>query len=203
LEINNSKEGDRPSDTFVLTNMDEIIKESNNVEINIILETLIFIAGYVSYKVSTICKCKSCTNLLISNKNLSWDIGYSTDVLAYMENFNRGGLKYPTKLSTQIAERAYKIFTVCTSQTYENMFLNDVPRQKAVLTTLMLEMLRNDDILDQAPCKCGRSIKILSMKCISMWTNILLNNYSKIRTNNIEKPCKSNKNYRKLTTNNK
>ncbi|RZC41330.1 hypothetical protein BDFB_008625, partial [Asbolus verrucosus] len=92
-------------------------------------------------------------------------------------NLNREGLKYPTEFSIHIAEIAYKVFTVITSEKYEAMFLK-VPKKKAVLQTLILDLLQDSSSNNPTQCNCGRSSQNVIQKCTSVWSNILLNNYS-------------------------
>src|SRR5699024_11936053 len=125
---------------------------------------------------------------------LSCDFDWSaSDSLSYIKNLNRGGLKFPTQYSLYIGETAYKIFTIVTSEKFETMFIN-LQKKKEMLQTLVLEHFHDFNM--EIRCKCGRSLLNLTTKSILIWCNILLNNYTKVKTNAIGRTC----NKRKLST---
>ncbi|PSN30096.1 hypothetical protein C0J52_26283 [Blattella germanica] len=97
-DINASTENIVTVDCF--EEFDTIMAACSEIEIDdSTLEVIIFIAGYVSFKVCYKTSCLMCKQLLIIDHELDFDV---PSELNYFNNLNRGGLKYPSAISTDI-----------------------------------------------------------------------------------------------------
>ncbi|KAF5307211.1 hypothetical protein FQR65_LT00727 [Abscondita terminalis] len=153
--------------------MDDILNNYNDINTpNNTLDCLVYIEGYVGYKVASTCKCENCVTLLIIKKNLTCDFDASADAFIYTQHLNRGGLKYPTQFSTHIAEMAYKIFTVLRGARFEAAFLK-IPKQKAVFRVLILELF--EEVTLPQCNHCGQSSKSILNKLLSHRFDIINN----------------------------
>jgi hypothetical protein len=110
-------------DMLFLEHNDQIMNIFQNVDINNdTLQTLIFIAGYVGYKVTRKNNCQECMDSFISNKKIIYDLPATKD--DYFCKLDRGGLKYPSEFSLTIATSVYQIFETVTSEPFEFSFRN-------------------------------------------------------------------------------
>lgn len=137
---------------------------------------IIYISGYVAEKVSCWLKCQLCRQVLLFDKELMVaDFSAETE---YLQNLDRGGLKYPSDISIEIGVRALKVFRAVTSETFELRFLN-CTSHKSFLYSLITEYTEPliNDLPADFPCK--HSPARIIEKSVGHWTNIFLNNYTK------------------------
>lgn len=157
------------------------------------ISVFIYIAGYVGRQICKHLNCEQCHKFLILDKDLEYE---STDakIKEYFSFINRGGLKWPTEFVIQVVIQTYIIFLKLISERYEDAFLS-CKNQKFVLEQLTFEKL---DLISEIPelqCVCDNNTKILAKKCLSIVSNIFINNYVKIKNNKIKTNSK-----RKLST---
>lgn len=182
------------SDGISLGNFEEILEESCSMQINSNEEeTIVFIAGYVGRKVADKCKCSDCSKMLITQHKINFEMPKD-----YFSHLNRGGLKFPTDFSLKIGINAYKVFSVITSATYEAAFLS-ITTKKSVLKAILIESLDLEEELNVECCQCGKPTSNIIEKCVDVWINILLNNYTKVKTNLIKQTTIKGGKSRKLT----
>lgn len=141
------------------------------------LQVIIFIAGYVSFKVGCKVTCSSCKSLLIVDQEVHFE---APDELRYLDHLNRGGLKYPSAISVDIGVHVYKIFEVFLSKDNEIKFLS-CANPKALIKCVLLELL--EPLYDDDICECGKPLLEVVNICMNIWVNILFNNYSKVKNN--------------------
>lgn len=178
-DINTASENVHGSDDFLLpVDYDDFINYSDEIEIDSsTLEIIIFLAGYVGFKVCVKCDCQFCKTLLLTNSDLSYELPPET---RYLNLLNRGGLKYPSDTSIYLGIQAYKTFQVLVSEKFRNTFLISKQPKFAVKFLTLQTMQLNDSTI---VCECGKTLNKLIGQCMNIWANIFLNNYAKIQTN--------------------
>ena len=138
----------------------------------------IFIGGYVAHSVSKRLKFFMCSNYLSTNDDL--EICSSSSSI-YLFIINRGGLKKLSNFTYTICAVSYQIFTSFLNN-YEEQFVNRVQEHRNILMELILRTLDFD--CEICP-KCEIPTLAIVNMCYRTIINILLNNYSKIISNNI------------------
>lgn len=178
--------------------VDAVIDKSFNVDIDEnSLQVLIYISGYASKKAAGMVNCDHCHGILLTDQNLEVEI---SEDMSYINDLNRGGLKFPTEYSINIGIAAYQIFQILISEDFEAIFLT-LENQKAFLFKFICDRCDSDFI--QNNCSCSFSIKKLNYKLVTVWCNVLLNNYSKQKNDQIQRSKgtkRSNNSYKNVTT---
>ena len=177
-DINAASEQDISDELLWSTEYEDVINDSEDIEVDSsTLEVIIFLAGYVSFKVSMKCECSICKTTLITNSDLICELHPE---VRYLKHLNRGGLKYPSSVSIEIGTQVYKIFQLLVSDRYNTLFLHS-KSPKSLTKTLVLEAMK--PTYSDIKCECGKKLTELAEQCINIWVNIFLNNYTKIQTN--------------------
>ncbi|KAJ4437015.1 hypothetical protein ANN_17147 [Periplaneta americana] len=139
--------------------------------------SLLYISGYASFKVSSRLQCPLCIDYLVGKETSNQDI--------YFDNLNRGGLTLPSDFVIYVAKIAFCIVNALISRgTNEEQFVK-CGNQKKLLMLLCKTVLCGDAGFVNDVCPCGMEYIELADKILSVITNILLNNYSKARNDNI------------------
>lgn len=151
---------------------EDIIRQSFSVDItDSDIRIIMYVSGYAVKKIAKVITCNGCKTYFESDKTNLFEL----DHCEYLVNLDRGGLKYPSELITNIGICAYQIFQVLISQQYEENFLK-YENQKYVLVLLILERTELEDVSE---CSCGKNLFEYFEKVAVIWANILLNNYTK------------------------
>ncbi len=97
----------------------------------------------------------------------------------------RGGLKYPSATLLLVVQLAYQLFNLTLQSQFESRFVSQ-PSQKSLFITLNKMYWAENEIATDASnpvCpRCGRAGESLLVAAIATFSNVLLNNYSKSRT---------------------
>lgn len=156
--------------------IDEILSKALDVLISSAdINAIVYCSGYVALKTMERLKCHDCGELLMLNCLIDAEF---TPETVYMTGLNCGGLKYPTDFSTEIGIRALQVFRSLTSENFETLFIKSA-NHKNFLFSIITEY--SESLLYNLPIDpiCGHSSsKILDIS-VTIWTNILLNNYTK------------------------
>lgn len=159
-----------------------VFNTDDDVEITeTLMSVLIYVAGYVAYKVSQNVSCQNCNLILYQNKALEFES--PENIYQYLKLSDRGGLKWPQKFTIYIVIHSFQVFQKLISKTYEEDFLK-IGKQKNILGQLILEKLELLNLFENKMCNCGTSSRLLGQKCISIISNIFLNNYCKVKNDN-------------------
>jgi hypothetical protein len=158
-------------------------------------QSLVFIAGYVGYKVARKLSCDLCRGELVCDKTLQYDLS-SVD-FTYLSDLDRGGLRWPTDFLLEVVTQVFLVFRVIVSKDYEVQFLT-CNNQKSVLQQLATERLI-DCGTTVGECTCGTTMHKLANMTMSYIINICLNNYCKQAADK-NKVSKQSKSLRKLST---
>ena len=81
---------------------------------------LMYMSGYVAKKAIEQISCDDCIDKLIIDKDLSSEFELDTE---YIQNLDRGGLKYPSEFSISFGISVFQIFDTITSPTFITNFL--------------------------------------------------------------------------------
>jgi hypothetical protein len=158
-------------------------------------QALVFIAGYVGYKVVRKLTCDLCRGELVSEKTLQFDL--SSADFSYLFELDRGGLRWPTDFLLEIVTQVFLVFRVIVSKDFEAHCLT-CDKQKLVLQKLALERLIDCGTI-VGECTCGKTMLTLADMSLSYIINICLNNYCK-QVADRNSAAKQSKTLRKLST---
>ena len=138
---------------------------------------LVYIAGYVAFKCASKVACAECKCALVTDRDLTVD-EVNTDIevdISYVQHISCGGLKYPSYLVVLCGYRVQ----VLLSRKYEEQFLK-VQYQRKLLCALSKECLVSVELSTAEVCSCSSSRLSLFTKCVRVFDNIFLNNYTKV-----------------------
>ena len=141
------------------------------------LQMIMYISVYVEYKLQTVIKCPVFCAHLLTKQNLLIDRDCS-----YIKFLDRGGLKYPSEFAVQVGIVAFQIFLTLISEKNETKLLS-CQHQKTILFAFIIEAIECD--IENFTFTCGNDILLIGKRCAVTWCNILLNNYTKNKTNEI------------------
>lgn len=136
---------------------------------------LVFVAGYVGFKVQRKISCDMCKSELLCDKTLHYDI--SSADFTYLAELDRGGLRWPTDFLLEVVTQVFLVFQAVISEDFEKHFLT-VDNQRSLLRSLSMERLIECGAI-VGECSCGVKMVDLAKICLSYITNICLNNYCK------------------------
>jgi hypothetical protein len=166
---------DYSTDVFMLN---KYLKILNDIEIYnryIDESAIIYISGYATFKICRKISCSTCASYL-SGADINDD---------YFIQINRGGLTVASDLILELAKLTLSIMNGLTSEKYEENFLRD-KSHKLILSKLILESVTRNQVLNSffnACCPtCSNYNSNILEKYISIFSNICLNNYIKLRT---------------------
>jgi hypothetical protein len=184
----NEVEFNDSTDDFINRTYEELDRHIDVINIsNDEYMILIYIGGYIANSLKSKMLCKNCAESLTLDKELQ--IESKKEALLYLDDLDRGALKVPTDFLVEILVRMFKIFQVLISDIYEDIFLA-ASSQKDTLCKLSLQNC--EDIYLECNCPNSEQIKT---KCVSKFSNILLGNYRKKKSD-----LQSQSNKRKLNT---
>lgn len=135
---------------------------------------LLYITGYASFKVKQQLSCVSCQNFIVSNEESPNE---------YFDSLNRGGLTVPSDIVVNAGAHMYGIMNCLISEGYERDFLQSSSQQKLLLDLSIRSLEENPvtgDVVN-SNCVCGEKKVNTIMKILKPMSNVLLNNYCKIR----------------------
>jgi hypothetical protein len=99
---------------------------------------LVFVAGYVGFKVQRKISCDMCKAELLCDKTLHYDIS-KTD-FAHLAEIDCGGLRWPTDFLLEVVTQVSVVFQALISKDFENKFVT-VSNQRSLLRILSIERL--------------------------------------------------------------
>ena len=153
------------------------------------LPVLVYVAGYIASKVTSKVKCVSCSTFLSHGKNII-EAEIDCSINDYFKNLNRGGLTYPSSKLLHVLQALYSIFNSCISNELNQHFLN-LKNQKTTLLSLNSAFWDISDDLEinafvVCPAtSCSRTEVDVFKMCVNIFSNILLNNYTKSRNDKL------------------
>lgn len=165
---------------------ESVLNEQCYVDIDKNELNVIYIAGYVARQCSC---CKECMYKLCIDRPIS--VEASGDLHKYLDVLDRGGLTYPTRFTFNICSSTIRIFNILISEFYEKKF-QSVNCQQHLLMKIAMEWLYIDENV-LAQCVCGKSGLDLCKQGVKIISNILLNNYCKLKNNKLDEAKKDKK----------
>ena len=146
---------------------------------------LLMVTGCIAKNTIARTSCKSCkVNLGSVGKPVNLFV--EEVVGQYFDLINRGGLTYPSNLLFNVAQYAYLMFNVSISSV-ECTFL-EVAHQKQTFLGVIEQFITNNEECKEIliMCEeCKQMFLVYIMKAMSCFTNVLLNNYSKDKSDDI------------------
>ena len=165
------------------------------------LPVLLYVAGYAAKRITAKIHYLGCKRMLIDENGELLQVDIDKSIISYFEELNRGGLIYPSSTVLQAFQAAHAIFTICISQDYEKTFLKiQYPKrfplraifryweQYDVLQSLIFRYWEQYDVLQSLTnCNlCLQDSSTILLQCVSVLVNIMLNNYSKAKSDSIK-----------------
>lgn len=182
LEMNESCSFTFDEDTLNIDKFNEIFNSNYLIECSVDESASIYIAGYGSHSASRKLDCNICLSLVVEEKGSSVDS-------EYFDSLQRGGLSIPTIHVRIIFLHMCAIFEVILNDSsLESNFLRAVD-QKYILSKLTFLSIQTEYAFEefQNTCLCGKDYKKILFHLLSVFANIILNDYRKEKTNsNIE-----------------
>ena len=178
-----------------VTQFSSVLQECDDVCISDSeMSALVFVAGYVGFKLRKKLSCIDCRLELFTEKAMECDVPHDDD-FSYMANLDRGGLTWPTDLLLSIVVQCIITFKCLVSKQHVTQF-NLAHNQRAITAALALQ--RCVTVLDiSGKCPgCSVPVADVAKVCIRTVCNISLNNYTKNLTDGHSK----SKSLRKLST---
>ena len=150
------------------------------------LPVLLYVAGYAAKKTSAKINCISCKQLLVDESCEKLEVDIDKSIIAYFEELNRGGLTYPSSTLLHAFQASHAIFNICISEDFEKVFLK-LSNPKYFLLQANLHYWENFDLFSSiTTCSlCLKQNSTILIQCVSVLANIMLNNYSKAKSDNI------------------
>lgn len=136
---------------------------------------LIYVSGYVSFKMGKKLTCVECIAIFISD-------GIIDD--QYFNDINRGGLRVPSNVSLELGTISNLVMQQLISKKYESSFVKST-NQKKLLLHLLEESLFLLDNADDKCSICKTPNRITFVQAFKIFSNILLNNYTKCQNNSM------------------
>ena len=155
----------------VLSECDDIVISDSE------MSALVFIAGYVGFKLKRKITCVDCRLELFIEKALECDVACD-ESFRYMADIDCGGLTWPTELLLSLVVQCIVVFKCLVSSKHATKF-NLLTNQRAVTSDLAVQ--RCLSVLDvSGKCSaCGVPTTDFARVCIRTVCNIALNNYTK------------------------
>lgn len=174
LDINtNANNNDFCALWQIIDNIDYLQMESELEE-----GSLLVVSGYAAFKLEQKLTCSLCVGKIVSHE-------ISND---YFSELNRGGLTVPTNEVVIIGLHIMCISSVLISEKYEALFLNYGHHKKLIQTLSNEAILKHDPELRRTfleNCPCSADGDKIFRKLVTTFTNIALNNYSKLKNDDL------------------
>ena len=172
---------------------DDIDIETHIDSMENIVSSLVYIGGYICFKLEQSLKCAMCISLFRREKNLILEASKEFELIHYLD---RGKLKYPSDYLLKIVIYCYIIFNRLVSKANERFYLGNNIKQKMTLVYVTEIFLMKENIInDCETCNCGNNNKNLVKKCLIKCANIFIGNY--IKNKNNQELCYKNTQQRK------
>jgi hypothetical protein len=141
------------------------------------MSSIVFIAGYVGFKLKSKLSCIDCRLELLTDRALECDFPRD-ESFNYLASIDRGGLTWPTKLMVEIVAQTIIVFKCLVSAKYCKQF-NMLTNQRSIMTRLACQRCIQVAVLSGKCSSCGIVISDLAKPCITTVSNISLNSYRK------------------------
>jgi hypothetical protein len=105
--------------------------------------------------------------------------------LKYTQLLDRGGLKYPSIILSEIAFLFYTITHKLMSSEYEAKFLACNNHKKILINIVTCTLQKHNTFVSSSTCVCGANVQSLLLHTLPVFANIFLNNYIKIKNDKV------------------
>ena len=183
-------------DSLCSTPFQSVLDECDNITIqDAEMSSLVFVAGYVGFKLKPKMGCIDCRIEFLTERALECD--YPTDSsFDYLAAVDRGRLTWPTELLVDIVVQSIVVFKCLMLPKYYNQFVT-AQKQRSILAELALERCKTVVLgITQKCSSCDKEITDVVKLCIKTVCNISLNNLTK-RLSDVKTKSKT---LRKLST---
>lgn len=165
--INNEKCIPKLKKFFVFTSIENVVDKSS----------VLYISGYAAFKVKSMINCDICSAKVHSSDDLGDQ---------YFMELDRGALTVPTHEVITFAEYVIRMTVLLMSKKYESKFLLHGHQKKLLCKLVKDTIQKTDPLLYQLfneECSCGQTYDKIFRKLLSTFSNITLNNYTKLKNN--------------------
>lgn len=140
---------------------------------------LIFVSGYTAFKMKHKLNCSQCCKLVVSTDNIENE---------YFRKIDQGGLTVPSNLVLSIGKLCLHIMQQLISEKFESIFVLSKNPKKLMIHLAVEGFSYSDEIvpfLGKNCSTCGAEIDLILSKSVGIYCNILLNNYTKLKNNEL------------------
>ena len=155
-----------------------LLKDCDNVAItDAEMSAIVFIAGYVGFKLKSKIGCFDCQCELLTQRVLECDYPVN-ETYDYLSKIDRGRLTWPTELMVDLVVQTIVVFKSVTGDLYGKEF-RKAGNQRSIIVQLAQQRCQQVGDLSYQCSLCNSSMADLAKMCIKIVCNISLNNYTK------------------------
>jgi len=166
------------TDSGCLTPFMSVLSECDCITISDAeMSAIVFIAGYVAFKMRSKITCIDCQLELLTQRALECDYPVN-DTFDYMFKIDRGRLTWPTELMVDVVVQTIIVFKCLTSDKYNKQFIA-ASNQRSIVAKLALQRCQQVVYMAYQCSTCNSSMTDLAEMCIKPVCNISLNNFTK------------------------
>jgi len=173
----NSMDNSAASETC-LTSFLPVLNDCDSVVISDAeMSAIVFISGYVGFKLKSKIACFDCQSELLTQRALECDYPVN-ETFDYLSKIDRGRLTWPTDLMVDLVVQTIVIFKSVTGDKYGKQF-RTAGNQRSIIAQLALERCQQVCDMSYQCLTCNSTMTDLAPMCIKIVCNISLNNYTK------------------------
>lgn len=194
-DLKNDIDDSSELDPIELDSFRDFFEDEDFLEMEIPYSGLIYVCGHVTYKLRRKLECQECVSMFLSDEKIDDQ---------YFQEIDRGGLCVPTDLCFQMGRLALLIMQRLISSKYEASFII-CSNQRKILLHLLQESLPflNDYFSHDDKCSTCDTTPVNNFyHAFKIFSNILLNNYSKCKNNTADSAHSSSKTSKTLPSKN-
>lgn len=173
------------SNTRVLTNLDLVYTEEEFADISNCLPVFTYLGGYCARAVIKRNKCEACQKHLVLDKFFDTELNTNSHY-SLIKNIDRGGLLYPHPDVVNVVLLNYITVQKLICSEYEKEFLQCTEQRELVIELTEKAVKQHNFFLTDFSCN-NHSKKSILYNTAKVSTNIILNNYVKIKNDNFIK----------------
>jgi len=143
---------------------------------------LIYVSGFVAFRMEHRVTCTVCIRMFKSDEEIDDQ---------YFQDINRGGLRVPSNLTIELGHLASSVMQGLISEKYESSFIKSKSHKKLLLHLLeegLVFLLRKTDEKCES---CNETHISRFIEAFGIFSNILLNNYRKCKSDAIHRQTAS------------
>jgi hypothetical protein len=156
-----------------------VLNDCDNISIpDAEMSAIVFIVGYVGFKLKSKIPCIDCQAELLTLRALDCEYPVN-ETFDYLSSIDRGRLTWPTDQMVDIVVQTIVVFKCITGTKYIKNFVTAAASQRSVIAQLALERCKQVVDMTFKCATCDNAMTDLAKPAIQIVCNISLNNYTK------------------------